>query len=91
MFNHSRHDAVDRVLASSVCPFSGVSEEVRVRLASAMEVRDYDAGDLLVPQGDQGRLVLVLIDGAASACARQAEGKVTPIAVLRAGNLIERR
>ena len=82
---------MDGVLASSVCPFSGVSEEVRVRLTSAMQVRDYDAGDLLVPQGDHGRFVLVLIDGAASAYARQADGKVTPIAVLRAGNLIERR
>lgn len=86
--HRSRHDEVDRVLALSVCPFSGVSEEVRVRLASAMEVRDYDAGDLLVRQGDPGRFLLVLIDGAASVCVRQADGTVTSIAELQAGSLI---
>jgi CRP-like cAMP-binding protein len=88
LVDHSRRDEVDRVLASSVCPFSGVGDEVRASLASAMEVRDYDAGDLLVRQGDQGSFLLVLIDGAASACVRQADGKVTPLAELRAGSVI---
>ena len=76
------------MLASEACPFSCVRQEVRGRLASAMEVREYDAGDLLVRQGEQGRFLLVLIDGAASACVRQADGTVTSIAELRAGSLI---
>ena len=53
-----------------------------------MEVRDYDAGDLLIRQGDQGGFLLVIIDGAASACVRQADGEVTPLAELRAGSVI---
>lgn len=53
-----------------------------------MEVRDYEAGDLLIRQGDQGGFLLVIIDGAASACVRQADGRVTPLAELRVGNII---
>ena len=83
-----RHDEVDRVLASSACPFSMVGEKVRARLASAMEVRDYDTGELVVRQGDRGRFLLVLIDGSASACVHQRDGEVTSIADLHAGSLI---
>jgi len=87
-----QHDSLgtdlERLLASSACPFSMVSREVRARLASAMEVRSYAVGDLLVRQGDQGRFLLVLIDGTASACVRQADGNVMSIADLNAGSLV---
>jgi len=83
-----RHSEVDDVLASSACPFSVVSDEVRARLASAMELRDYDTGELVVRQGDKGRFLLVLIDGLASACVHQGDNLVTSIADLRAGSLI---
>lgn len=76
------HDEVDRVLASSARPFSVVGEAVRARLASAMEVRDYDTGELVIRQSDQGRFLLVLIDGSASAwCAsagQQGDGDCRP-------------
>jgi CRP-like cAMP-binding protein len=88
LIDDSHRDEVVRVLASSACPFSGVGDEVRASLAYAMEVRDFDVGDLLVRQGDPGGFLLVLIDGTASACVRQDDGKVTPLAELRAGAII---
>ena len=53
-----------------------------------MEVRDYESGDLLVRQGDQGDFLLVLIAGEASAYVRQANGQVTPLAELAVGSVI---
>ena len=79
---------LERLLASRACPFSMVSREVRERLASVMEIRSYAAGDLLVRQGDQGRFLLVLMDGTASARVRQADGDVVSIADLTAGSLV---
>jgi CRP-like cAMP-binding protein len=84
----SVRDEVDRLLASEACPFSMVSEEARADLAAAMDVRDYDAGELLVRQGERGRFLLVLLDGTASARVRQSDGAVTSIAELHAGSLV---
>jgi CRP-like cAMP-binding protein len=64
------------------------SAEARADLAAVMQVRSYAAGELLVRQGDEGRFLLVLLDGTASACVRQADGVVTSIADLSAGSLV---
>jgi hypothetical protein len=65
-------DEAFAVLSSKACPFSSLSLDLRRRLLSTMELREYGPDEQLIRQDEPGDFLLLIVSGTAEAFIRQA-------------------
>ena len=86
-----RDDEVWGVLSSDPSPFACLSDDHLQHLRSAMQVREYAAGDYLIRQGEPSPYLLLLVEGTAWAGVRGATGDHTQVAEFVRGDVVGER
>ena len=76
------------VISTSDSPFADLAVEPLEALLAAMDLRVYDAGDLIIRQGDPGDYVLRILSGRAEACVRGAPAGRKPVGEFGPGDVV---
>jgi hypothetical protein len=77
-----------RVIARPACPFGELGVDALHALLSAMDPREYAAGDRIISQGDPGEWLLLILEGTAAARVRDAPPDRAPVGEFGPGDIV---